>query len=134
MSLRVEIERLLGDALKREERHDADTVRRDQRHIADTERRDQMYIAETERRNEMHEIELLRREEVHAHEVDGIRAALETRDTIGQAKGIIMATMGCSADEAFALIRTQSQHENRKLADVAIDIVHHVSHRPPSAL
>jgi hypothetical protein len=33
-----------------------------------------------------------------------------------------MATLGCSADEAFALMVTQSQHENRKVTAIAADI------------
>jgi AmiR/NasT family two-component response regulator len=48
--------------------------------------------------------------------------ATETRDTIGQAKGVIMVTMGCTADEAFRLLKAQSQHENRKLVEVAAEI------------
>jgi AmiR/NasT family two-component response regulator len=34
-----------------------------------------------------------------------------------------MATMGCNDDEAFRLLRAQSQHENRKLRDIAEEIV-----------
>jgi hypothetical protein len=34
-----------------------------------------------------------------------------------------MATLGCSADEAFALMVTQSQHENRKVTAISADIV-----------
>jgi hypothetical protein len=37
--------------------------------------------------------------------------------------GIIIGSKGCSADEAFELLTRQSQHENRKLRDVAIDLV-----------
>ncbi|MFP5376111.1 MAG: GAF and ANTAR domain-containing protein [Acidimicrobiia bacterium] len=52
-----------------------------------------------------------------------LAVALENRDVIGQAKGILMASTGCSADRAFELLRQQSQHENRKLVDVARAIV-----------
>ena len=52
-----------------------------------------------------------------------IREALETRDLIGRAKGIVMGSMLCSADEAFLLLKKQSQAENRKLIDIAADIV-----------
>ena len=38
--------------------------------------------------------------------------------------GIIIGSKGCSADEAFELLTRQSQHENRKLRDVAIDFGH----------
>jgi AmiR/NasT family two-component response regulator len=42
---------------------------------------------------------------------------------IDMAKGIIMNVTGCGPDEAFASLVKQSQHENRKLRDVAADIV-----------
>ena len=58
--------------------------------------------------------------------VDQLTEALETRDTIGQAKGIIMATRRCSADEAFAELRRISQDRNIKLREVARQIVNHV--------
>jgi AmiR/NasT family two-component response regulator len=56
-------------------------------------------------------------------EIAQLRAALVTRDTIGQAKGIIIASTGCTPDEAFQLLVEQSQTENRKLRDVAADLV-----------
>lgn len=52
-----------------------------------------------------------------------LRAAMENRATIEQAKGIIMATMGCDADAAFDILRQQSQNENRKLRDLAAELV-----------
>ena len=99
-------------------------------HVDEIERRDELHIAETERRDQLHLRELTRRDDVHAHEMDMIREALETRDLIGQAKGVIMATLSCSADEAFHLLRQQSQHENRKLAAVAADIARRAASRP----
>jgi hypothetical protein len=56
-------------------------------------------------------------------EVANLRAALEGRASIEQAKGVIMAAMQCSPDDAFEVLVVQSQHENRKLRDVARDIV-----------
>jgi GAF domain-containing protein len=52
-----------------------------------------------------------------------LAVALENRDVIGQAKGIIMAAEGATSDEAFAVLRRASQRENRKLHDVAREIV-----------
>jgi transcriptional regulator with GAF, ATPase, and Fis domain len=52
-----------------------------------------------------------------------LERALESRAVIEQAKGIIIATRRCSADEAFEVLRTQSQYENRKLREVARDVV-----------
>jgi GAF domain-containing protein len=54
---------------------------------------------------------------------DQLREALATRDLIGQAKGMIMVTNGCDADEAFEVLRRASQHSNRKLRDVAAEMV-----------
>jgi GAF domain-containing protein len=49
--------------------------------------------------------------------------ALTNRAEIEQAKGIIMSTMRCTADEAFDVLVKQSQRENRKLREVAREIV-----------
>ena len=65
-------------------------------------------------------------------ENEELRAALESRATIEQAKGIVMATMHCTPDEAFDLLRQQSQHENRKLRDIARDLVIGTSRTPIS--
>jgi AmiR/NasT family two-component response regulator len=48
---------------------------------------------------------------------------LLSRAEIEQAKGIIMAATGASADEAFDQLRQQSQHENVKLRDIAHEVV-----------
>lgn len=52
-----------------------------------------------------------------------LREAMASRAAIEQAKGIVMATSGCGADEAFEVLKQQSQHENRKLREVAEDLV-----------
>ncbi|MEO5834703.1 MAG: GAF and ANTAR domain-containing protein [Nakamurella sp.] len=51
-----------------------------------------------------------------------IVAALESRDVIGQAKGILMERLGVSADAAFAVLLRMSQHLNRKLRDVSAEL------------
>jgi GAF domain-containing protein len=48
-----------------------------------------------------------------------LSVALEHRDVIGQAKGLLMASEGVTADEAFDLLRERSQRSNRKLYDLA---------------
>jgi GAF domain-containing protein len=48
--------------------------------------------------------------------------ALDHRDVIGQAKGMLMARDGLTADQAFDRLRVESQHANRKLYEVAPDI------------
>jgi GAF domain-containing protein len=49
--------------------------------------------------------------------------AVQHRDVIGQAKGILMATSGVSSDEAFAMLRAASQRGNQKLYAIAEEIV-----------
>lgn len=48
-----------------------------------------------------------------------LREAIDSRDIIGQAKGILMQRRGISADEAFDLLRRTSQDLNVKLAEIA---------------
>jgi hypothetical protein len=48
-----------------------------------------------------------------------LRRALQSRDVIGQAKGILMERRGISAEEAFDILRHTSQGLNVKLAQVA---------------
>ena len=55
--------------------------------------------------------------------IDHLNAALDTRDLIGQAKGIIMATEKISGDEAFERLKTASQNRNVKLRDIAVEVV-----------
>ena len=47
------------------------------------------------------------------------QTALDSRDVIGQAKGILMERRGLPADEAFDVLRRASQDLNVKLRDVA---------------
>ncbi|WP_222853385.1 ANTAR domain-containing protein [Fodinicola acaciae] len=54
-----------------------------------------------------------------------LREALLSRDLIGQAKGILMERRGCSADEAFDVLRRTSQDLNLKLSAVAEAVVAH---------
>jgi GAF domain-containing protein len=52
-----------------------------------------------------------------------MRAAMESRAVIEQAKGIVMGERRCTADEAFAILTRVSQDSNRKLRDVAAALV-----------
>lgn len=53
-------------------------------------------------------------------EIADLRAALESRDIIGQAKGMIRLLAHTDADTAFDLLANLSQDTNRKLRDVAL--------------
>jgi hypothetical protein len=52
-------------------------------------------------------------------QAEHLRKAVDSRDVIGQAKGIIMARRGVSADEAFDILRRAPQDLNVKLAELA---------------
>ena len=52
-----------------------------------------------------------------------LQEALSTRGVIEQAKGIVMARQGCSADDAFTLLVGVSQRTHVKLRDVAANLV-----------
>ncbi|MFJ7213857.1 GAF and ANTAR domain-containing protein [Amycolatopsis sp. NPDC098790] len=53
-------------------------------------------------------------------EREHLHRAVESRDVIGQAKGILMQRRGITADEAFDVLRRASQDLNVKLADLAV--------------
>jgi GAF domain-containing protein len=66
-----------------------------------------------------------------------LRIALGTNRQIGTAMGILMARHRCSADEAFTALRVTSQHQHRKLREVADEVIYTgtlPSRRPPRAL
>jgi GAF domain-containing protein len=52
-----------------------------------------------------------------------MQAAMQSRAVIEQAKGIIMGSRRCTADDAFAILTRISQDTNRKLRDVAAAVV-----------
>src|SRR3954469_9615597 len=69
---------------------------------------------------------------------ENLHEAIKTRATIDQAKGIIMSAMRCNEDEAFRVLTKQSQDQNVKVRDIAVEIVRNVTgpsatHRPRSA-
>jgi AmiR/NasT family two-component response regulator len=55
--------------------------------------------------------------------VDNLELALEHSRDIGVAIGIIMATERLARDDAFGMLRTVSQHQNRKLFLVAAEVI-----------
>lgn len=54
-----------------------------------------------------------------AQRTDQLRRAMASRDVIGQAKGILMERHRITADQAFLLLKKQSQRVNQKLVEVA---------------
>jgi GAF domain-containing protein len=59
-----------------------------------------------------------------AHQLSqNLAAAMQSRAAIEQAKGILMGAQRCTADEAFQILVRASQRENRKLREIAEEIV-----------
>ena len=58
--------------------------------------------------------------QAHAAEMD---VALKSSRTIGAAIGLIMGSRNLSEKEAFEVLRTASQNSNRKLRELAADLV-----------
>lgn len=56
-------------------------------------------------------------------EVEQLKDALATRALVDRAAGMIMRGLDCDADQAFGVLRSISQGTNRKLSDIAQDIV-----------
>lgn len=57
------------------------------------------------------------------HLAENLTKALDSRDRIGQAKGILMRDRGITGDEAFELLRRTSQRRNVKVADLADEVI-----------
>lgn len=60
-------------------------------------------------------------------EIDGLRAAMEHRAVIEQAKGMIMAAIKVDAHAAFEVLVHRSQRSHTKLHEVAAGIVTNTS-------
>ncbi len=66
-------------------------------------------------------------------EVQHLRTALAGRAVIDQAKGIVMAALHCSEEQAFRALVEQSQRQNRKLREIATELVEVQQRRRPAA-
>jgi two-component system, response regulator PdtaR len=56
-------------------------------------------------------------------EVDDLKEAIETRKLVERAKGILMKRCSISEEDAFKLLQTHSQKENKKMREIAETIV-----------
>jgi hypothetical protein len=65
----------------------------------------------------------LRRQQALLAEIEQLRRAVETRDTIGQAKGMLMERFNIDADGAFHLLARLSQDTNTRLEAIARQLV-----------
>lgn len=57
-----------------------------------------------------------------AQQIDGLHQADQTRDVIGQAKGILMSRYNLTAAQGFQALVRASQHGNTKILSVATDL------------
>jgi GAF domain-containing protein len=60
---------------------------------------------------------------VAANQHAGLDSALATRTIIGQAEGMLMQRYGLNESQAFDVLKRHSQAENRKLHDIAMELV-----------
>jgi hypothetical protein len=58
-----------------------------------------------------------------AERSDNLTKALGSNREIGMAMGVLMARRQVTRDEAFAMLRRSSQDSNRKVTEVAADVV-----------
>ena len=58
-----------------------------------------------------------------AQEIAGLNVALDGRTVVGQAQGLLMERFGLDPAGAFAVLTRVSSHTNRKLRDVAQELV-----------
>lgn len=56
-------------------------------------------------------------------EVSDLREAVETRKLVEKAKGILMKRCNISEEDAFKLLQAHSQKENRKMKEIAENII-----------
>ena len=55
-------------------------------------------------------------------DIDNLHAKAEHASVIEQAKGVIMSKLHCGPEAAFAALVAQSQRENRKLWEIAVEL------------
>jgi GAF domain-containing protein len=61
---------------------------------------------------------------------ENLREAMRSRSVIDQAIGILMADGGSTPDQAFQSLARASQRENRKVRDLATEMIDRVAARP----
>ena len=88
------------------------------------------HLAATATAQQGHDAEMADSQHAHEAHIANMDAAIATRDLIGQAKGIIMASLGCTPDHAFELLVKQSQPRIASLIDIAAGITAQVQRFP----
>jgi hypothetical protein len=70
-------------------------------------------------------IGLLQQRAIHRRDVlsEQLQAALNSRVTIEQAKGVLAERLQVDVDRAFELLRSHSRNHNRRLSELALAVV-----------
>lgn len=63
---------------------------------------------------------------------DQLKTAMQSRSVIDQALGVIMGQRRCTAEVAFDILRSASQHRNIKLRDLCTDLITNITGQPPT--
>jgi AmiR/NasT family two-component response regulator len=96
-------------------------VAKNQQYVQEAARRGVFaYIVDTDAEDLQSAIDITLERFAEYHSLQG---AFGRRAEIEQAKGILMARHGVGAAKAFAMLRDHSQHNGRKLADVASAVI-----------
>jgi AmiR/NasT family two-component response regulator len=61
-----------------------------------------------------------------------MRTVMESRAVIDQALGVVMGQRRCTADEAFGILRSASQHRNIELRALCTELITNLACRPPT--
>jgi GAF domain-containing protein len=64
--------------------------------------------------------------------VTQLNEALGSRSVIDQARGILIARTGCTAEDAIEALKQRSQHEHRKIRDIASELVADATRQLPT--
>ena len=76
-------------------------------------------------------LSILLRNARHTALDDQLQEALTTRAVIDQALGILMVTRKISARDAFDILRHTSQTTNRKVSEIAVELIETMTGHPP---
>ena len=79
-------------------------------------------------------IGLLQQRAIHRRDVlsEQLQAALNSRVTIEQAKGVLAERLQVDMDRAFEILRSHSRNHNRRLSDLALAVVEGLEQIPPT--
>jgi GAF domain-containing protein len=63
---------------------------------------------------------------------DQLQTAMKSRSVIDQAIGVVMGQNRCTAEAAFNILRSASQHRNVKLRDLCAELITGLTGEPPT--